>query len=209
MARPFLSQAVALLVFQYFRGTIPKTAKENGAEMDLTKAKRVPLSPDGEEFPDLFSGPDRARIETTPLGAPVHPLAVGLDEAWNRWRGARALPHRKDVNPAEIAPILPYLLIAEPLDNGLDWRFRLTGSGQTERLGRETTGRALSELYTPNHVAIIAKTYAHVTSRQVRHCCLLNFPGIERDYRQWESLLLPIIAPDGDTWILGGLFFQD
>jgi hypothetical protein len=65
---------------------------------------------------------------------------------WRRKSAGRMAPRRCDIDPAEIREHMPYLFMVDVLPEG-EYRYRLVGSELVERLGRNPTGRILSELH--------------------------------------------------------------
>jgi hypothetical protein len=68
------------------------------------------------------------------------PVSRHLDlyRYWLWKRGVRIMPARGDINPADIAPLLPYLMIVERA--GDLFRYRQVGSGIAEAVGHDATG---------------------------------------------------------------------
>jgi len=65
---------------------------------------------------------------------------------WQKKRGARALPARRDIDPLEMGPLLlPHLILADLLDRGTRARFRLVGTLVVKRLGFDPTGKYLGD----------------------------------------------------------------
>jgi hypothetical protein len=69
---------------------------------------------------------------------------------WLAKRGARPLPDRSDLEPAELRSLLPNLLIAECESNPFRIRYRLIGTVVVEVSGFDFTGRYLDELIAPD-----------------------------------------------------------
>lgn len=80
---------------------------------------------------------------------PCAPALVDIPEPelaafYDYWRGKRkggAWPSRAEIDPTELRELLPHLLIADVLDGGHDFRFRLMGTHLTDRIGLDATGR--------------------------------------------------------------------
>jgi hypothetical protein len=69
-----------------------------------------------------------------------------LSDYWRRTRGSRIMPARSDIEPAEIKPLLPYLLIADVFADPVRVRYRLAGTAVCEAFGRNIAGCWLDEL---------------------------------------------------------------
>ncbi len=63
---------------------------------------------------------------------------LDLYRYWLAKRGGRTMPARRDIDPTEIPPLLPYLGIIEHADGEL--RYRLIGTALGQQLGRDVTG---------------------------------------------------------------------
>lgn len=79
----------------------------------------------------------------------TEPLFARVRELYDYWlvkRGDRAFPSREDIDPFELKPLLPCLIIADVHQNPLRIRFRLAGTAVTEANRGSMTGRWLDEL---------------------------------------------------------------
>ena len=59
---------------------------------------------------------------------------------------AAPMPARADIDPCEIKPLLPYLMISDLFSDPLRVRFRLAGTKVCETFGFNVVGRWLEEL---------------------------------------------------------------
>lgn len=72
-----------------------------------------------------------------------------LDRAtayWRRKRGERPMPARTEIDPAELAGLLPHIVVAEAVDGGEDYVHRIAGEAAESLLGAEIHGARLSGL---------------------------------------------------------------
>ena len=75
----------------------------------------------------------------------TEPLLLSALDYWDRKRGGRALPERRDIEPLELdRRLLPYLLLIEI--DGARYRFRLVGTEIVCRLGFDPTGRHVEDV---------------------------------------------------------------
>ena len=80
-----------------------------------------------------------------------------LAKLWTYWRDkcvGRSMPRRRDIDPTEIAPLLPHLQLVERIDGR--FRYRLCGTAIVEAYGRELTGRFVDEII-PAHRRAVAE----------------------------------------------------
>ena len=78
--------------------------------------------------------------------AALAPRVRQLRDYWESKRRGRAMPARADIDPAEIKPLLPNLLIADLFTDPLRVRIRLAGTKVCETFGFNIAGRWLEEL---------------------------------------------------------------
>jgi hypothetical protein len=65
------------------------------------------------------------------------------------WHGKRkdAWPSRKSIEPAEIVRHLPWIFMADVIEAGADYRYRLLGTSIVSTNYRDVTGRSFREIY--------------------------------------------------------------
>jgi hypothetical protein len=80
---------------------------------------------------------DVCHAHGTPLQAPVS-CHVDLCRYWLAKRGARSMPARSDIDPADIPALLPHIFLVHKSDG--QFRFRLVGTAVEQQIGRGLTG---------------------------------------------------------------------
>jgi len=78
--------------------------------------------------------------------AALAPRVRQLRDYWESKRRGCVMPARADVDPSELKPLLPALLIADLFSDPLRVRFRLAGTKVCEAFGFNIAGRWLEEL---------------------------------------------------------------
>lgn len=88
-------------------------------------------------------------------GKPLHKLEItgvvnserinGLLEYWQRLRGDRPMPTKRDIDPSQLKPLLPYLMLVEIHYPPLRVRYRLVGTEAVRMAREDYTGRWLSD----------------------------------------------------------------
>jgi hypothetical protein len=75
-----------------------------------------------------------------------HATLGALLRYWEKKRGKRRMPARRDIDPIEMdRRVLPQLMLCELSDHGNVIRFRLVGTSLAKRLGFDPTGQHLSD----------------------------------------------------------------
>jgi hypothetical protein len=123
-------------------------------------------------------------------------LTFALDY-WFQKRGGRLAPTRADIDPVDIAPLLPRVMLVDVSTDPVDFRFRLAGTGLFRIHGAELTNKRALDLEPPAYGALIHRLYCDALERRAP---LVHRLLIECETRR--SAYLRIILPlseDGET----------
>jgi hypothetical protein len=126
------------------------------------------------------------------------PKTRRLYDYWDRLRGDRVAPSRRDIDPAALHDLLPNLMIVDIERHPFRVRYRLVGTEIVAVTGFEFTGRYLDEIALPEDDADFAAFYhkaatdrAPVFGRPIWHA------------KQWVALQYDIavfpLSDDGET----------
>ncbi|NIA69833.1 PAS domain-containing protein [Pelagibius litoralis] len=125
-----------------------------------------------------------------------------LDQAltyWTEIKHGNALALRADLFPENIAPLWPYTVILDVVDDGSDYHVKLFGRSLVETYG-EQTGRKLSEITAPNLVRERSKAFFDFC-RESAAPCYAFWPVTASEKRPFvdaEALCLPL-SSDGSS----------
>ncbi|HUL53725.1 MAG TPA: PAS domain-containing protein [Candidatus Binatia bacterium] len=95
-----------------------------------------------------------------------HPIPAGLEPLFHYWdgkRGRRRMPRRSDIEPAELVPFLPYLMIVDVVADARRYVYRLVGTKEVEARGRDPTGRPVAEAFIGSSREKVLANYDRVT----------------------------------------------
>lgn len=115
-----------------------------------------------------------------------------LNDWWNTKRGPRSMPDRADVDPVELKPLLPYLLISECLHNPFNVRYRLVGTVVADVTGFDITGRDLASLLPPDPTEDWMGHYARVYQTRLPVFGDTTVPTIHGDPFTYEFAVFPL-----------------
>jgi hypothetical protein len=135
------------------------------------------------------------------------PRLVQLYDYWNKLRGPRIAPALREVDPREIAAVLPWVWLADVVDGGDDFGFRLGGERVIEYVGRRLSGARLNFFR--------GQPFFETMRGAFELCIKTKAPVIRgparstleaRSYQDIQVLLLPLSA-DGETitHLFGGM----
>ena len=135
------------------------------------------------------------------------PILLQLHAYWERKRGTRPAPTRKEIDPAEIVSLLPHVFLIEAVGMPLRFRYRLIGTAVVELTGRDLTGHLVDENLERAKFAALVEPYEAVI-RQARPVAKKGRTiWIEdRETLEVEVLLLPLADAQNEvTLILGSV----
>lgn len=131
------------------------------------------------------------------LRNPHYPDLEDVLDYWEGKRRGRIAPSRADIEPLDLATVLPRIMLADVLSNPLDFRYRLSGTGIADVHGTELTGLAPRDLRPAEYGRLIDQHYRQCVNerRPLLHLILLDTLHRSRGYAR---LLLPL-SNDGNA----------
>ncbi|MCE9648554.1 MAG: PAS domain-containing protein [Parvibaculum sp.] len=150
---------------------------------------------------NLSEGEER-RVSPPPekpmfLETPEHPDLAQFAAYIDAKRAGRPLASRHDINPAEILPFLPHLVVLDVVDAGEDFRVRLFGTALVELMREERTGQLVSRFA---ERPAIPTDPAELRSRWLTICR----QTLER--RQTLFFKAPTVSPERAFMVYHGMF---
>lgn len=77
----------------------------------------------------------------------THPTLAFLKAYWDRKRGARAMPSRAEIRPAEMKQYVRALVLVDAVAGFADFRYRTIGTDVTEHILAKATGKTVREAF--------------------------------------------------------------
>jgi hypothetical protein len=131
----------------------------------------------------------------TPLMS--HPDTRAIYEYWNSKRGARSMPRRADIDPAEIpSRLLPFLSLIEPVADERRYVYRLMGTAEVQVRGFDPTGKSVYEGFLAPVVDDAISRYDIVVATRAPHLDPVPFKLDGAQYQTQEAIFLPL-SDDG------------
>lgn len=116
---------------------------------------------------------------------------------WNGKRAGRDMPARGDIEPSEIVPLLPHVMLVDVVHAPLDFSFRLVGTEVVHRYGREFTGRRLLDLDLDHVKQQVFDEYSLSVERGKPEYFVDDYVMHDGRVMHFERLLMPL-SDDGD-----------
>jgi hypothetical protein len=140
-----------------------------------------------------------------------NPRHQALLDWWQARRGDRPAPPRSALDPVELRRHMGALVLIECLPGLVDFRYRLIGTNITAAYGRDSTGRTVADLYAEDatYRDFLLTTYRTVASRCLTARGFGDLRTVGREYRRFDTYLLPLARDDGSIgWILNQVLFD-
>ncbi|MEQ8345197.1 MAG: PAS domain-containing protein [Sneathiellaceae bacterium] len=124
---------------------------------------------------------------------------------WDRVRGGRVMPSRRDIRPREILALLPHVFLADVLTEPLRFRMRLAGTEVVNRFGEELTGRMLEEIDLGDRAMPILASYVATVAERAPQLTMEEY--LRRDGRlmHYRRLLCPLSTDERRVDMLFGV----
>jgi hypothetical protein len=140
------------------------------------------------------------------------PVLAFVRDYWQAKRGSRTMPARNDISPSQLKAQLPHILLADVIEGGVDFRYRLVGTQLRGFFQGEPSAKLMSEIMAPfgdRTCEATLQTYRTV----VKHRAPLRLTGAGTWFGQKTKLFDAYLAPlsdDGVTpnMVLGTFVFE-
>jgi|SRR5580700_4585575 hypothetical protein len=150
---------------------------------------------------------NKPNVPVVYIDAPRHPDLKTLFQYWTSKRGARTMPLRADIKPAEIKPLLPDIMIWSAVEPFL---VRLVGDHIVAFVGGNNTGKSATHGMPPDAAnSMLTVLNDVIASKAPRFRLGKSFFVPEKAYRDFEACFLPL-SDDGNNvdTILSGIKFD-
>lgn len=135
----------------------------------------------------------------TDIGRTTAPMVRQLHDYWQSKRRGRDIPDRTDIDPAEIKPLLPNILIADASDPPFRVRYRLIGSRIAAASGMDLTGRYLDELIAADEEGHWLEFYEEAWRRRIPVYGEVTVPTLHGDEFRYEFGIFPLSRGSDDV----------
>jgi hypothetical protein len=124
---------------------------------------------------------------------------------WREKCRSRAMPARRDIEPADFRELMGRILLLDVLRAPLRFRFRLVGTLLVEAIGFDRTGKLTTEAGPRGYLEEVEAHYRAVVERRAPIYHRITFDWVSTDMgvpatlqRDYVRLLLPL-GDDGET----------
>jgi hypothetical protein len=140
------------------------------------------------------------------------PVLAFVRDYWQAKRGERCMPSRNDISPAQLKTQLPHILLADVVDDGADFRYRLVGTHLREFFPAEPSGKLMSSVIAPFGGRTLEATlsaYRAVVTRRTPVRMTGGGSWFDQTTKYFDAYLAPL-SDDGATanMVLGAFVFK-
>jgi len=118
---------------------------------------------------------------------------------WRERAGERRAPTIRDIDPIEMRPALGFIVLADVIAGGADFRFRLYGSAVAAVSGFDLTGKRLSEHPAPDYVSAFYLALYRAAYRRAESVSTTHRPPPAVHTHAWHRLMLPLADDSGEV----------
>jgi hypothetical protein len=117
---------------------------------------------------------------------------------WDGKRGTRLMPSRADLDPAEMVPYLPSILLVDVVADDRLYVYRLVGTREVRMRGKDPTGQAVME-HSWHDRAQALRNYDHVVLSKAPHIDTTPAISSDREWLDMETIFLPLSETDDEV----------
>jgi hypothetical protein len=142
-----------------------------------------------------------------PVEAIVGDKSRAAHAIWRMLKGPRMAPRREDITLRHVRGLSPWLWMTDVVDNGADFRFRLTGDRIVQFLDGRHVGQLLSALGNAGFYEGMALMLSHCVAHKVPVAVGPGRPDyLGKDHWEMEAVALPL-SDDGEnvTSLMGAI----
>lgn len=134
----------------------------------------------------------------TLLDLTVSPIITEVAEYWHGLRGERAIPLRREIDPAGFRNALPYVWLIDCRDPD-NLVHDLVGESIQDRWGMPFMGKTVAELYKPETVALMKQLVGHIKGTRCAMYGVTKAVDMEGYHSDIERVAVPFGDADSET----------
>ncbi|HET6159545.1 MAG TPA: PAS domain-containing protein [Dongiaceae bacterium] len=115
---------------------------------------------------------------------------------WDSKRRGRRMPARADIDPVEIVPLLPGIMLVDAVADARRFVYRLVGTREVAMRGRDPTGRSVGEGFYGASAEASMASYQDVATRRAVRLERREFTTPDGRYGREQVILLPLSDDD-------------
>ncbi|MFC7050200.1 PAS domain-containing protein [Emcibacter nanhaiensis] len=124
-----------------------------------------------------------------------HDVHKELFQYWNKIRGTRSMPRRKDFEPTEVPNVLKHILMVNVEQATGRYLIRLLGSETVQALGADPTGQYVDSIPV---ISRVVERCNWIVENKIPYYYQGNVEWSEKNFLEYRSITFPF-SDDGET----------
>jgi hypothetical protein len=152
----------------------------------------------------MVSGDSQSRVpgEAGPDLSAFEADLVAFYRYWDGKRRGRRMPSRADIDPAEIVPFLPGVMLVDAVGDARRFVYRLVGTREVAMRGRDPTGKSVGEGFYGASAEASVASYQDVVTRRVLRLERRQFTTPDGRFGREQVILLPLSNDDAHVTMI-------
>lgn len=117
---------------------------------------------------------------------------------WDDKRGVRRMPRRGDLDPVDLVPFLPSILLVDVVPDERLYVYRLVGTREVTMRGSDPTGKPVMEHSFIDRAQAL-RNYDTVVLSKKPHLDATPWVPEDRDWLDMETIFLPLSEDDDEV----------
>jgi hypothetical protein len=131
--------------------------------------------------------------------AACHPSARALYDYWRAKRGNRLMPSRKEIDPADLKPYLPSIILLDVVPDARRFVYRLVGTKEVSERGYDPTGRPVSEAFFAKTAEETLNLYGYIVRERAPFCFRDPYEAPDGQIEHEDIIYLPLSSNGTDV----------
>jgi hypothetical protein len=152
-----------------------------------------------------------SRIHWDRSDAVYSPASIGLMNYWRELGGTvERAPPFSSFQLMDIYQFASQIFIRDRVEEGNEFRVRFIGTKVTEWIGKELTGKLVSESFKPEAAASLLKAF-QICAAEVRPVRAVGYADFVLDREHWnfEAIYLPLLGSgDSVDYVVGAVDYK-
>ncbi|MFC7049419.1 PAS domain-containing protein [Emcibacter nanhaiensis] len=112
---------------------------------------------------------------------------------WNKIRGEKSMPSRKDFRPSDVPRLLPHIVMVDVEQDSGRYLTRLVGTETVKAMGIDLTGRYVNDV---PQMSVVLERYQWIVENKTPYIYTGQLAWSEKSYLEYFALGLPLSDDD-------------
>jgi hypothetical protein len=148
-------------------------------------------------WPPMYESITREEIERRI--AACHASVRALYDYWRAKRGDRLMPSRKELDPVDLKPCLPSIILVDVVPDARRFVYRLVGTKEVSERGYDPTGMPISEAFFAKTAEETLNLYSYIVRSRAPFCFRDPYEAPDGQIEHEDIVYLPLSSNGTDV----------